>query len=368
MIYRKSLKLGQVPDEWKVANVVPIYKKGSKADPGNYRPVSLTSVCCKMLESILKQDIMDHLTRNRLIRNSQHGFMKNKSCTTNLLEFMEKVTDAADKGKAVDIVYLDFAKAFDKVPTERLLKKVKAHGIGGEVLEWIRQWLKDRRQRVTVNGKLSSWQKVLSGVPQGSVLGPVLFLIFINDLDSAVTERQIIRKFADDTKLGQIIDSEADRAELQGCLDRLCKWARDWGMAFNVAKCHVMHIGRQNPGHTYNMDGVVLEVTREERDIGVTVTNDLKPSRQCQKAAQTAYAVLGQILRAFHFRDRHMFVNLYLQYVRPHLEFAVAAWAPWSQADIACLEKVQAKAVRAVSGLKGHSYEERLSELGLVSH
>jgi len=129
MIYRKSLKLGQVPDEWKVANVVPIYKKGSKADPGNYRPVSLTSVCCKMLESILKQDIMDHLTRNRLIRNSQHGFMKNKSCTTNLLEFMEKVTDAADKGKAVDIVYLDFAKAFDKVPTERLLKKVKAHGI-----------------------------------------------------------------------------------------------------------------------------------------------------------------------------------------------------------------------------------------------
>jgi len=220
---------------------------------------------------------------------------------------------------------------------------------------------------VTVNGKLSSWQKVLSGVPQGSVLGPVLFLIFINDLDSAVTERQIIRKFADDTKLGQIIDSEADIAELQGCLDRLCKWARDWGMAFNVAKCHVMHIGRQNPGHTYNMDGVVLEVTREERDIGVTVTNDLKPSRQCQKAAQTAYAVLGQILRAFHFRDRHMFVNLYLQYVRPHLEFAVAAWAPWSQADIACLEKVQAKAVRAVSGLKGHSYEERLSELGLVS-
>jgi len=235
------------------------------------------------------------------------------------------------------------------------------------VSRWIRAWLVDRKQRVTINGKHSSWQKVLSGVPQGSVLGPVLFLIFINDLDKATTARQVVKKFADDTKLGQIIETVEDAVELQGSLDRLCKWAETWGMAFNVTKCHVMHIGKNNVKHTYNMSGKVLGITEEERDIGVTVTNNLKPSRQCQKAAQTAFTVLSQILRSFHYRDRHMFVNLYVQYVRPHLEFAVAAWSPWTQADINCLEKVQIKAVKAISGLKGQSYEERLAELKLPS-
>ena len=133
MIYRKSMKDGQVPEEWRQANVVPTFKKGSKMAAGNYRPVSLTCVSCKLLESILKDNIMQHLTRNKLLKNSQHGFMAGKSCTTNLLEFMEKITSEVDRGKSVDIVYLDFAKAFDKVPTERLIRKLHAHGIGGKV-------------------------------------------------------------------------------------------------------------------------------------------------------------------------------------------------------------------------------------------
>ena len=152
---RKSLYQGQVPEEWRQANVTPIYKKGSKSSPGNYRPVSLTSVCCKLMESIIKDDIMEHLGRNKLIRKSQHGFMPGRSCTTNLLEFLEKITEAADRGVPTDVVYLDFAKAFDKVPTERLMKKVAAHGIIGKVGAWIRAWLKNRRQLVSVNGTLS---------------------------------------------------------------------------------------------------------------------------------------------------------------------------------------------------------------------
>ena len=235
MLYRKSVADGQVPEEWRQANVVPTFKKGSKMAAGNYRPVSLTCVSCKLLESILKDDIMQHLTRNKLLKNSQHGFMAGKSCTTNLLEFMEKITSEADRGKSVDIVYLDFAKAFDKVPTERLIWKLDAHGIGGRVKNWIATWLSDRKQRVTVNGKKSGWQRVLSGVPQGSVLGPVLFLIFINDLDKMAIESQIIRKFADDTKIGQVIEGPEGAKELQETLDRLCQWAVDWGMAFNVA-------------------------------------------------------------------------------------------------------------------------------------
>jgi hypothetical protein len=225
-------------------------------------------------------------------------------------------------------VFLDFAKAFDKVPAERLLKKVKAHGISGELLLWIRNWLTGWRQRVVLDGEFSDWIAVLSGVPQGSVLGPLLFLLFINDLDLAASKVTAMSKFADDTKVGQQIVTDVDRVLLQSALDRLCVWASDWGMQFNVAKCKVMHFGRQNPRYVYAMSGQQLEVVDSGRDIGVTVSQTLKPSAQCAKAAGTARSVLGQIVRAFHYRDRTTFVKLYITYVRPHLEFCTPAWSP----------------------------------------
>ena len=155
--------------------------------------------------------------------------------------------------------------------------------------------------------------------------------------------------------------------ELQANLDRLCAWTDNWGMSFNVLKCHVMHIGLHNHRNVYTMNGVRLETTETERDIGVLVANSLKPAQQCRKAAQTANMVLGQITRSFHYRDRHVFLSLYRQYVRPHLEFAVVAWAPWTKADIESLEAVQKRAVKAISGLRGSTYEDKLSELGLQS-
>jgi hypothetical protein len=364
-IFRRSLEYGEVPEEWKVANVTPIFKKGSKADPGNYRPVSLTSVCCKLLESILRDSMMEHLLSKNLLKASQHGFIPGRSCCTNLLEFLERATAVIDAGKPMDVIFLDFAKAFDKVPRERLLEKLKAHRIRGKTLAWIRNWLTGRKQRVVLNGKYSTWAEVLSGVPQGSVLGPILFLIFINDLDDDAMFIELLKKFADDTKLGHTATTPEDRETLQLALDNLCDWSERWGMAFNVKKCKVMHLGYNNPCQVYTMRGQALEETDEERDIGVEMSKSLKPSAQCAKAARTAQAVLSQMARAFHYRDRHIFLRLYKQYVRPHLEFASAAWSPWQEGDKAALEKIQRRAVSMISGLRGESYEEKLLELDL---
>jgi hypothetical protein len=167
--------------------------------------------------------------------------------------------------------------------------------------------------------------------------------------------------------VARVIRGEADRLGLQQALDRLMDWSNRWGMQFNVKKCKVMHLGRNNTESEYRMGGKALEKTVEERDLGIQVSNKLKPAAQCAHAARTAQAVLGQISRAFQYRDRSIFVQLYKQYVKPHLEFSVQAWSPWSAADKELLEKVQRRAVRMVSGLKSRDYEDRLRELNLTT-
>jgi len=315
----------------------------------------------------MKDVIVDHLTVNSLINKSQHGFSKNKSCVTNLLEFLETITNEIDTGACMDVIYLDFSKAFDKVPKLRLLEKCRAHNIGGKLLSWLEMWLTGRRQRVVLNGEYSDWQPVHSGVPQGSVLGPLAFLIFINDLDLGATLIKIIKKFADDTKLGHTVMNEDDQKVLQDCLNNLFEWAETWGMSFNIDKCKVLHLGRENKRFSYTMNNKKLITPGFERDIGVMITEDLKPSKQCKKAAKAANFVLRQITRAFHFRDRNIFLRLYKQYVRCHLEFSTPAWSPWLEKDKETLEKVQKRAVRQISGLSGKNYEEKLKELGLMS-
>ena len=178
-IFISSLESGQVPEDWRVANVTPLLKKGSSEELGNYRPVSLTSVVGKVFETLIKDQLRNHLNRYKLIKGSQHRFTKGSSCLTNLLEFYEAVSDWVDEGKAVDMAYLDFKKAFDEVPHRRLLAKVRACGVAGQVTKWIANWLNDRKQIVAVSGRMSGWEDVSSGVPQGSVFGPLLFMIWI---------------------------------------------------------------------------------------------------------------------------------------------------------------------------------------------
>lgn len=364
-IFQSSLDSAEVPDDWRNANVTPLFKKGKKSLPSNYRPVSLTSIICKTLESLMKSAIVQHLKDHHLIRDSQHGFISGRSCLTNLLEFFELVTSYVDKGLPVDAIYLDFSKAFDKVPHRRLLEKLKAHGITGKIHNWIAAWLTNRRQRVVLNGKFSEWSAVTSGVPQGSVLGPVLFLIYINDIDDHVKSN--ILKFADDTKIIRPLETEHDIHLLQQDLQQLQQWSSDWQMQFNADKCKSIHFGYNNSRHVYTMDGQSLEQVTEEKDLGIIVTDNLKCGRQVAEAAKKANRILGVINRSIIHKDKKIILQLYKSLVRPHLEYAIQAWNPHLQKDILLLEKVQRRATKMILSLKYLPYEQRLTKLNLTT-
>ena len=375
-LYRKSMTTGKIPDEWREATVVPIYKqKGSRSDPGNYRPVSLTNVAGKLLERVVKNELTAHVESNGLMSESQHGFRAGRSVQTNMIDFLNKTTKWLDEGRSFDVVYMDFAKAFDKVCHRRLLVKLEECGIIGEALRWLEDWLSERRQRVRVGGEYSTWEDVISSVLQGSVLGGLLFNIFVDDVDdlgvddAAEDESSMTAsgKFADDTKVARVIENQSDVNRMQEMINALSKWAKKWAMSFNAGKCKVMHFGTRNPRAKYVMDGVELGETVEERDLGIQVVDTLKPARQCAIAAKAAHFALSQIQRSFHFRRTKDLVPLYKTFVRPRLEFGVAAWNPWTEADIQCLEAVQKRLIRLLSDVAGENYEEKLQMAGLTT-
>ena len=268
LIFRHSLFHGYVPQDWRQALVTPIFKKGNRSAPENYRPVSLTCICCKVMEHIITSNVMKHAREHNILSDMQHGFRDKRSCETQLIGFVDDLARSVDKGQQVDIVVMDFAKAFDKVEHTRLGYKLRNYGIGGKTNKWIESFLSGRTQRVVLDGESSREVDVLSGVPQGSVLGPCLFLFYINDISNNIKSN--LRLFADDTILYATVTSEA-QGNLQADLDELAAWEEKWLMAFHPAKCEVMSISQRKQVVTrdYYLRGHKLQRTMSTKYLGV---------------------------------------------------------------------------------------------------
>ena len=251
------------------------------------------------------------------------------------------------------------------MPYQRLFKKLESHGIVGTVLNWIKNWLSGRRQQVSVNKECSNWRDVTSGVPQGSVLGPVLFIIYINDLDTYLVSK--IGKFADDTKMCKGVNCISDADILQKDLRNLENWAKDWQMEFNKEKCLVLHVGKLNKHFNYKLGDKELKSSVNERDLGIIVDNNMKFSEQCNVATKNANSILGLIRRTIQNKSKNIILQLYKGLVRPKLEYCVQAWRPFLKGDIEKLEKVQRRATKMIEECKGLIYADRLAATGLIS-
>ena len=317
------------------------------------------------MESMVKAALTEFADSHGLISDSQHGFRSKRSTVTQLIDFMDVITASVDDGVPVDAVLLDFRKAFDLVPHERLLLKLAAHGVRGNCLAWIRAFLSGRSQSVIVGNSVSAPCGVSSGVPQGSVLGPTLFVFYINDFEDGILSR--VWKFADDTSLvcPLLPPSSSSSAILQHDLNTASDWASDWLMSFGVAKCATLHFGYNNDCTSYVLCGDTISEPGSERYLGCIISDNLKPTLHCQRLAFNAHALIGLVYRSFGSMEKGPFLLIYRALIRPALEYASQAWSPFRRGDINLLEGVQRRATRLVIGSRGLSYEARLQLLQL---
>ena len=371
-LYDVSLQTGKLPEEWRHSTITAIHKKGSKSTVTNYRPIALTSIICKTMESIIRDHIMDHFTKNNLFSNKQFGFIKGRSTVLQLLNVLDAWTASLDNGGNIDAIYTDFEKAFDKVPHIRLLSKLKAYGITDEIVAWIQDFLCNRNQRVRVNGKFSAWHKVLSGIPQGSVLGPLLFIIYINDLVELCEKNANIFLFADDAKLFKHITCQADQVALQESCNALSNWSNQWLLPLNITKCILLRIGKSNNYPNTNDYYLTLRnitsklsVVTSVKDLGVIIDDRLNFNEHIHTKINKAYSILGIIKRNFKHMDSYTFTKLYKTMVRSHLEYAESVWAPNGKGKIDDLEKVQKRATKMIRHCQKMPYRDRLEHLKL---
>jgi hypothetical protein len=377
-IFNQSLNQGCLPVLWKQSLVVPIFKSKSRFDPGNYRPVSLTSVCCKSMERIIVSHLINYLEGNNLLSEHQFGFRKNRSTEDQLLLTYNDISGWVDEGLVVDLILLDFSKAFDLVAHSVLLDKLSSLGISNVLVQWIREFLVGRVMQVSCGGVVGSLRDVTSGVPQGSVLGPVLFLIYINSVANDLSCS--FKVFADDFKLymqysrkdsGLLLDSIA---ALQADLDRVQAVSFSWNLVLNPGKCVAMRFSRGNldmqdlgDATTYYLDGVPLPFVDSHKDLGVLVDTKLRFHQHILSIVGKASGLANNLLRSTVNRSPQFMMALFKSHIRPILDYCCCVWNSEYVGNLRMLEAVQRRWTKRVEGLSELSYAERLDSLNLFS-
>ncbi len=368
LIFEKSFTSGEVPDLWKQANVTPIHKKSSASHVSNYRPISLTSAVCKVFESILREKITDYLRTNRILSEFQHGFVSKKSTVTQLLLALNEWTSALDSKQFVDIAYLDYQAAFDSVVHSKLAIVLSQLGIGGKMHRWIVNYLNGRTQRVKINDQYSAPMSVLSSVPQGTCLGPLLFIIYINELPKIV-QNSSVYLFADDCKLHICYDRTSKPEFLQRDLNKILQWSDSMQLKLSLSKCSILNLGKRTQKPTYELGPVQLENCDFMKDLGVIIDSELKFSLHCSTIVKKASARMNCIFRSFETKDTSFLLQMYKTFVRPKLEYASPCWSPYLVKDIKLVESVQRAFTRRIPEIarKNIPYAERLAHLNLES-
>lgn len=369
-IFNSSFSSHYLPSQWLQAYVTPVFKKGSMSDPTNYRPISLTCTCCKVMERIINDQLLDYLSAHSLITNSQYGFLRKRSTCTNLLECINDWTLALDKHQTTDIAYIDFQKAFDSVSHPKLLQKLNAYNITGDLHGWITAFLANRSQCVKISTSFSTSIPVYSGVPQGSVLGPTLFLLYINDLVDCFNDVNcIVKLYADDVKLYSSFTLSDRSVDLDIALQRLVEWANTWQLPIAFKKCVVHRLCTRRDMFTalpdYKLGNYSLTWSDQTRDIGVIIDNSLKFDKHIASVVHTASSRAYLILKSFVTRDQHILVKAFITYVRPLLEYCTPVWSPHLKKFIRMIENVQRRFTKRIEGLYHLSYPARLQQLGL---
>ena len=372
-IWRKSLIEGKVPSICKQALIIPVHKGKSRSLPQNYRPIALTSHLVKVFEKVVRQNLVRFMDQHELFNHSQHGFRGGRSCLSQLLNHIDRITSLLERGNAVDVIYLDFAKAFDKVDIGITLRKLKSLGIRGQLGRWLTSFLLDRQQTVAVDGHQSLSRPVISGVPQGSVLGPFLFLVLIGDIDGEVVT-SFLSSFADDTRIGHHIADDEDAQQLQSDLEKVYKWAKNNNMEFNADKFELLryksHQHNLAPASTVrykSSSGTIINEKEHISDLGINLSSDTTFSYHIDKKISAMKCKVSWILRTFRTRADIPMLTLWKQLVLSEHDYCCQIWNPTKVGEIQALEAIQKSFIRKIMGIQELSYWEQLRSLKLYS-
>ena len=377
LIWKKSFACGKVPKFYKEQIIAPVHKKGSKAVAENYRPISLTSHVIKVFERIIRKNLVKYLEENQLLCSNQHGFRSGKSCLSQLLSHIDSIITNGLEGLDTDVIYLDFAKAFDKVDHEILIRKLSNFGIQGPMLEWLKNFLEERFQMVHLNGFKSYWSLVKSGVPQGTVLGPILFLIYINDMNCCLAT-SFCSMFADDSRIEHKISGVSDTKLLQEDIINVTNWSKQNNMNLNESKFKFVshkfhrslldHLPFRNEYCLYNTAaGNTLEPIDSVLDLGVTVCSDLSWTKHVGIIVSKAQQTLSWALSVFFDRSITSMMTLYKSFVRSKIEYCCPLWHSRKFTDVQMIESLQRTFTSKIVGMERLDYWQRLKKLNLLS-